>query len=59
MKDYDLSVELLHYHIDFLFCSYVEIENALRIKVGSLARFSVSYRYQPKSAAAVQPTYTV
>ena len=52
-RDYELSVELLHYNLDFLFCSYDEIENTLWVK---LARCSVSYRYRPESAAAVQPT---
>ena len=56
-RDYEMSVELLHYNFDFLFCSYDEIENTLWIKLGSLARCSVSYWYQPKSAAAVQPPY--
>ena len=48
---------LLHYNFDFLFCSYDEIENTLWIKLGSLARCSVSYWYLPNSAAAIQPTY--
>ena len=51
------GLKLVQYNFNFLYWSYDEIKHMRWIKLGSLARCSVSFHYQTKSAAAVQSTY--